>query len=366
MAFPKFEKEVKNISGLPDVPAIPAYQLKALFDKGPEDLRKFLDETLVPELERADEENVKSEPGKGLSENDYTTEEKQKVSENTAARHMHENKALLDAIKQQEWETILTILSQWNSGTILQESDLVEGTNIVIKVLENGKVQISSVGDGSGGVSKTYVDQVVSERALNTEVLLKGNDEPWTPSADYNPATKKYADDVAGSRMGKVTGADGNIPVFNADGSVKSSGKKPDDFVSSSAFSSHVGDSDIHVTMSQKNAWTKKAEKAEIVEHGSDNAVSIIIDSVSKIHKAGTIPSLQLIVFSGSDYSLEPTVYSISFVSGATATTFTAPENFVFSGDGCDEGVFVPEASTSYEMIGMWNFDTLRWVVKAW
>lgn len=362
MAFPKFEKEVKNISDLPDVPAIPAYQLKALFDKGPEDLRKFLDETLVPELERADEENVKKEAGKVLSENDYTSEEKQKVSENTAARHMHENKALLDAINQQDWETILTILSQWNSGTILQESDLVEGTNIVITVLENGKVQISSVGDGSGGVSKAYVDQVVSERALNTEVLLKGNNEPWTPSADYNPATKKYADDAAGARMAKVPGAGGNLPVFNEDGSVEDSGKKPDDFASNSAFSSHSSNSEIHTSATEKETWNGKADLIPDTTSTEESATLHLTNTAS--YQLGTLTALTLTAEKPN--SEKYFAYCIAFSSSSANTTITAPSEWLFSGDDCDEGVFTPVASAAYEMIGAWNGSILRWAVKAW
>lgn len=58
--------------------------------------------------------------------------------------------------------------------------------------------------------------------------------------------------------------------------------------------------------------------------------------------------------------------YRISFTSGTSPTTLTVPEGWVFSGDGCADGVFAPEASTEYEMIGVWSGSNLRWVVKAW
>ena len=51
-----------------------------------------LDERLALKVDKAE--------GKGLSTNDYTTTEKNNVASNTAARHSHGNKSVIDKITQ--------------------------------------------------------------------------------------------------------------------------------------------------------------------------------------------------------------------------------------------------------------------------
>ena len=366
MAFPKFTKEVKNISKLPDVPAVSADQLKEKFDKAAVDIQTFLNDSLIEELEKADKENVKKEEGMGLSKNSFTDDEKENVRENTDARHIHENKKALDEITEEEKNKLLNIPSDFNYNAALTFAKLVAGLGIKIEE-QDGKAVFTVTGGGDGGVSLEYLNMLLEGKADVIDVLTKDNAEEYNPTADYHPATVKFVDEKVNERAYKPASfVTGNLAVFDEYGNPADSGSKPDDFADATEFSNHSGNKDIHVTEEQKDKWNGKADKAQIVEYEADTDVSIIIDSASKIHKAGTIPSLQLLVSTGSDYSIEPTVYSVSFVSGSTATTFTAPETFVFSGDGCEDGVFVPEASTSYEMIGMWNYDTLRWVVKAW
>ena len=56
------------------------------------------------------EEKVDKETGKGLSSNDYSDEEKQKVGEAYSAKHSHDNKSLLDSITQ-------AMVNVWNTVT---------------------------------------------------------------------------------------------------------------------------------------------------------------------------------------------------------------------------------------------------------
>lgn len=72
-----------------------------------------------------------------LSDNNYTDEEKQALSQNTAARHTHGNKSLLDGLTQAD-------IDNWNGGN----------------------------------------------------VLTKDNETPYTPQGEYQPATKKYVDET--------------------------------------------------------------------------------------------------------------------------------------------------------------------------
>lgn len=51
MELTKFTKNVSNHQSQPDKPALTATQLKALFDKAPEDIKDYLNNTLLPELE---------------------------------------------------------------------------------------------------------------------------------------------------------------------------------------------------------------------------------------------------------------------------------------------------------------------------
>lgn len=87
-----------------------------------------------------DDGKVDKETGKGLSANDYDNTEKDKVAKNTAARHSHLNKAVLDGITEDS-------ISDWNG--------------------------------------KPSAD----------DVLTKTNAEVFTPTGEYQPATKKYVDD---------------------------------------------------------------------------------------------------------------------------------------------------------------------------
>lgn len=57
------------------------------------------------------------------------------------------------------------------------------------------------------------LEEAVADRPLKTEVLTKTNAEPYTPSGDYQPATKAYVDDaVAG-------GGDMSKSVYDTNGS---------------------------------------------------------------------------------------------------------------------------------------------------
>ena len=55
MAFTKFESDVENISALPDEPSredgYTAQIIKSLFDKAAVDLKNYINNTLIPQLE---------------------------------------------------------------------------------------------------------------------------------------------------------------------------------------------------------------------------------------------------------------------------------------------------------------------------
>ena len=66
--------------------------------------------------------------------------------------------------------------------------------------------------------------ELVGNRELNSkaninDVLLLDNNNPYTPTNNYNPATKKYVDDTLGS-AGAVSGVKGNAESTYRSGNV--------------------------------------------------------------------------------------------------------------------------------------------------
>lgn len=61
MELTKFTKNVSNHQFLPDKPALTASELKELFDKAPEDIKDYLNDSLLPELNEALEDCLKPE-----------------------------------------------------------------------------------------------------------------------------------------------------------------------------------------------------------------------------------------------------------------------------------------------------------------
>lgn len=58
MSLPRLTDNVSNISNLDDKPSISADELKKLFDKGSETIKKYINEALIPEVEKGTTEIV--------------------------------------------------------------------------------------------------------------------------------------------------------------------------------------------------------------------------------------------------------------------------------------------------------------------
>lgn len=515
MAYTKLIADVENITPLPDVPPLSATLLKQRFDKAGVDIKSYLNDTLLPELEKTENEKVNKELGKGLSTNDYTdqekeavaentqarhshsnkmlldqttasfttgdkenlnqntnarhshtnksvldettaaftTEEKQELSENTSSRHSHNNKEILDgttasftvedkeklddaAIVQHthnnksildnitaaftleekqklygvEANAQSNIQSDWNEvnsgsdayiknkppiGNFITPDNLIAGSGMSL-VKDGNNVTFNSTGGGSGGgVSQEYVDQQDGLRALKSDVLEKNNETEYTPTGDYHPATKKYVDSVGETKYSKASSATlGNLPAFGDSGELSDSGKKPGDFAEATVVNSHIEDAALHTSASEKQTWNNKADSLTLSNHTGDSNIhtsatekqswnqrAFPIYEVEKTEGAVTLSlygtgsyicgELSSLTLTGSKPEImgeDPVyyAYSIAFSSGATPTTISVPTEWVFSGDGCTDGVFTPEASTAYEMIGVWSGSALRWAVRAW
>lgn len=150
---------------------------------------------LVENVEGLDERlalKVDKVEGKGLSTNDYTATEKNNVASNTAARHSHGNKSVIDKITQ-------ALLDNWNVA-FSHISDSVKHITASERTLWN----------------------TVSSKANKSDVLTKTNTTEYTPTSDYNPSTKKYVDDAiadkgVGNMLKSVYDINDNGVVDNAE-----------------------------------------------------------------------------------------------------------------------------------------------------
>ena len=94
--------------------------------------------------------------------------------------------------------------SGWISGGATQiQSDWNQTTTTALDYIKN-KPTISGTNTG---------DQDLSGLALKTNVLELDNTDSFTPSADYQPATKKYVDDNGGGGGGSGVGS--KLYLFN-------------------------------------------------------------------------------------------------------------------------------------------------------
>ena len=62
MSLTECTVETNNVQKLPDSPTQSAQELKKVFDKVGEDIKKYINETLIPDIEEEDdkvEENIK-------------------------------------------------------------------------------------------------------------------------------------------------------------------------------------------------------------------------------------------------------------------------------------------------------------------
>lgn len=204
------------------VDAFKEVDLTADNDKPVSDAAKTaLDKKVDKELRAGSETEYK-----GLSDNNYSDEEKKKVADAAGKMHEHKNTEVLDSIRQQD-------VDNWN-------------------------------GDN---------------------VLTKDNEQDYTPTADYHPATKKYVDDKliasgAADMLQSMYDPQGrHEDIFAAiDKVAKEAGK-------SEALSKHTADANIHVTAEQKAAWDGKA--AGDHDHGDMYYTKEEVDE--RLQNAGSI-----------------------------------------------------------------------------
>lgn len=80
MALPKLTANLNTHQSQPDQPSLTSEELKQLWDEAPNEIKAYINDILTVELDRLIESKVTKITGKDLSTNDYTDEEKLKLS----------------------------------------------------------------------------------------------------------------------------------------------------------------------------------------------------------------------------------------------------------------------------------------------
>jgi hypothetical protein len=88
--------------------------------------------------------------------------------------------------------------------------------NTVDVLLKANEEEFIPTGDYNPATKK-YVDDVEKVKADKDKVLYKDNTESYTPVGDYNPATKKYVDDIATDIRDKKADKDNVIQKDNTE-----------------------------------------------------------------------------------------------------------------------------------------------------
>lgn len=143
--------------------------------------------------------------------------------------------------------------------------------------LENAKAYVDGKLDQKANANDVYTkaqaDQKLDAKANVSDVLLKGNTTPFTPTNDYDPATKAYADSIA-AQAGAVTsvfGRAGAVVAQTGDYTADMVGARSDTWLPTpqqigaastsdvqqvqSNLATHVANGTIHVTAQEKETW---------------------------------------------------------------------------------------------------------------
>ena len=95
------------------------------------------------------------------------------------------------------------------AGTLIVAGTITDKTNQIYHTYNSNRIFIRSA--TSSGENRDFSDWV--EVAKVTDVLTKTNTSSFTPTGDYQPATKKYVDDIGYGKVIDV--ADGSLLTIN-------------------------------------------------------------------------------------------------------------------------------------------------------
>lgn len=202
----------KGVTGLPDTPNLSAQEMQKKLDE--------LGREVIPVIfnENVDAQDLKntevdghlasrqnphevSKDQVGLGSVDNTSDQEKPVSTFQQA-----------ALDQKVDKETGKGLSQ-NDYTDLDKDEVAKVKDKADKSYTD--TQLALKADKGETYTKTQVDTALAGKADVSSVLRKDNTEPFTPTGDYQPATKKYADDLA-MAAGAVTSVFGRTGAVTA------------------------------------------------------------------------------------------------------------------------------------------------------
>ena len=192
MAFTEFETSTANISGLSDRPnqndGLSSAQLKGRFDKAGNDIKTYINDVLLEELERTTDGDSGADNIGATAVGDGTATTVQGVLEEIDAK---------------------VVTADARMDKLARTTDGDSGAD---------NIGATAVGDGTATTVQGVLEEIDADvTALNGAVVHKtGNetiagvktftDSPIVPAptADTNPATKKYVDDTDATAVHKT------------------------------------------------------------------------------------------------------------------------------------------------------------------
>ncbi|TND08150.1 MAG: major tail fiber protein [Bacteroidetes bacterium] len=144
------------------------------------------------------------------------------------------------------WEKVDNTEDQVAADIAFTPNGDITSTNVqdaIVEVRDDTDDKLDDKADKVAGATSGDIATLTASGNLSdsgftlTDFLSKINTIPYTPSTDYNPATKKYVDDTATAlgvpnKADKVTGAvNDNFAALDAGGNLKDSLKSPADYL---------------------------------------------------------------------------------------------------------------------------------------
>lgn len=178
-------------------------------------------------------------PGKGLSENDFTSTLKSNYDNAVTNSHTHTNKIVLDNFSESDGQLL------YSGESISGKTEIDDTQSSTETTYSSSKIEelIEAGGGGGGGTPNALTKEVVTE--LPSYENAKDNvlyliEDTTTPAPEPSPAAELIDDENVSSTT-----------TYSSQKITDLLDNKVDD----NEFTAHTTDTDIHVTPDKKTAW---------------------------------------------------------------------------------------------------------------
>ncbi len=177
------------------------------------------------------------------------------------------------------------------------------------------KMDLASPSTAGHFASLSTLGNVVDSGLAQNDLLTKNNNSTYTPTGDYNPATKKYVDDATAAKANKTIPLEvGAIATLDSNGNLLDSGVTTADFLSAST-------SATQIPFTPNGNTTATNVQAAIVEVRND------LDS-SKADKVGASIAGNLAGLNASGNLTDSGIAATNILAKDNNTSYTPTANF--------------------------------------